>query len=57
MNKGYFDKKAEENKTTLLKMCLSLVQGLIRITTISIDKTAQDKQYRAVIFFEKKGDK
>lgn len=57
MTKGYFDKKAEENKTTLLRMCLSLVQGLIKITTINVDKTAQDSQYRAVIFFEKKKDK
>ena len=57
MTKGYFDKKAEENKTTLLRMCLSVVKGLIKITTINVDKTAQDKQYRAVIFFEKKEDK
>ena len=57
MNKGYFEKKAEENKTTLLRMCLSVVKGLIKITTINVDKTSQDSQYRAVIFFEKKKDK
>jgi hypothetical protein len=57
MTKTYFDIQAEKNKTTFLQMCISVVQGLIKITTINVDKTAQDSQYRAVIFFEKKKDK
>jgi len=57
MNKGYFDVEEEKNKTTLLQLCLSVVKGLIGITSIRVDKTFVGKEYRAVIFFKKKKDK
>lgn len=56
-NKNYFDVKAEMNKVTFLQMCLSVVKGLIKITTIKIDKNMVGKEYKATIFFEKKEDK